>query len=282
MQNEIELKIMLENDKIPTIQKWLEQQQIIKYQSMQLANTYFDTDECFFAQQQMGLRVRTCDKRSEMTLKMQGKIIGGLHIRPEYNLALSDDTPDFTRLVSHYSLPFNEANQIAEQLKATFRTDFHRQTWLITFQQSEIEIALDQGQITNPDGEEHICELEFELTEGHITDLFDFLDIFPLTNGMWLSSLSKAQRGYLVGRPTEIAKEIEKLTAYDWAALAEVEKYRFSQQVADFLRIQPTHPELLICFKQLNPACSEDVLDYLRSRSYLVQNLVLLKAYAKG
>lgn len=277
MQNEIELKIMLIKENVPLVQTWLNQLPYRESRQVTLTNTYFDTSEQWFAKQKMGLRVRSYDQYHELTLKMKGEIIGGLHRRPEYNLALPTPAPDFKRLVSHFNLAIAQVDSIAEQLIATFSTDFQRQTWLLTFQESEIEIALDLGMIKNPYGEEEICELEFELKQGKIADLFDFIEQFPLKDGMWLSSLSKAQRGYLVGRGDKIAKEIEKLTACCWMTLSDAETYRFTQQVADFLRLQPSSSQLATLFSQLNADLTDDIQKALVSKSYLMQNLSRLK-----
>lgn len=276
MQNEIEVKIMLRAASIPAVQDWLNLQNPLAHEQLTLGNTYFDTPEQFFAREQMGLRVRSVNQRHELTLKMKGEIIGGLHSRPEYNLDLPNNTPDFKRLVSHFNLQIADAESIAEQLVATFRTDFQRETWQITFQQSEIEIALDQGIIENPLGKEEICELEFELKQGEINDLFDFIDLLPKSDGMWLSSLSKAQRGYLVGRAEKIAKEIEKLTACEPDNQSERELYQYEQQIADLLRLQPDNTALLRQFARFNP----EPID-LFGADYLCRNLAKLRSFSQ-
>lgn len=277
MENEIELKIMLRETNVLGVKQWLNSLNALSHSIDVLGNTYFDTPEQFFAHEKMGLRVRSHNQRYELTLKMKGDIIGGLHIRPEYNLALTDHIPDFTRLVSHYHLPIENAEQISRQLQATFSTDFQREKWLIHFNDSEIEIALDQGFIQNPFGKEKICELEFELKQGKLADILTLLDAMPKEDGMWLSSLSKAQRGYLVGRADKIAKEIEKLAACRFEQFVETEKYQFSQQVADFLRISPNNELLANLFYQLEEPCSTDLNSYLTSKNYLERNLAKIK-----
>lgn len=272
MQNEIEIKVMLSKENIPIIEQWLTQQNTLKKEQETLGNTYFDTPDLFFAKEQMGLRVRSKNNQHEITLKMKGDIVGGLHIRPEYNLDLPDNLPDFKRLVSTYNLQIENSDFIAENLQPTFSTDFVRQKWLIQFEHSEIEVALDQGLIKNTDGEDPICEVEFELKQGDLTTLLKFIETMPKKDGMWLSSLSKAQRGYLVGRADKIAKEIEKLTAFDLTNLNDAEGYRHQQQVADFLRIEPNNQVLQTMFLQFNNTL-EPLGNYLISQHYLEYNL---------
>lgn len=271
MQNEIEMKIMLLPENISLVKDWLNQQKFIEHRQQTLGNTYFDTPERFFAKSQMGLRVRTKDHQYEMTLKMKGDIVGGLHIRPEYNLALPNNQPDFKRLVSHYNLQITDSEAIADNLQATFSTDFEREIWLLNYQDSQIEIALDQGLIRNPFGKEIICEVEFELKQGSLADLFALIVQMPKQDGMWLSSLSKAQRGYLVGRKDKIVKEIENLTACDCSNMTELEYYQYQQQVADFLRLAPQHSALTERFDHIE---ERDKLErYLISKVYLIQEL---------
>ncbi|VEI46228.1 adenylate cyclase [Actinobacillus equuli] len=145
MENEIELKIMLKAENVEALADWFMQQNVLSQATDILGNTYFDTPEQFFAQQKMGLRVRNHNQKYEMTLKTKGEIVDGLHIRPEYNLPLESYQPDFKRLNSHFNLQIQQAEQIAQQLSPTFSTDFTRRKWLIGLNQSQIEVALDQG-----------------------------------------------------------------------------------------------------------------------------------------
>ncbi|QIM63371.1 adenylate cyclase [Pasteurellaceae bacterium Orientalotternb1] len=276
MENEIELKIMLLPENITLLTDWFNQQTILHSETNNLDNTYYDSDDRYFAKNKMGLRVRTKNNKHEITLKMKGDIVGGLHIRPEYNLALDTHQPDFKRLVSHYNLQFEDNSILDKPLLPTFSTDFTRTQWLIRFQQSEIEIALDQGLIKNSQGEEAICEIEFELKSGNLSDLIDLLLEMPKKDGMWLSSLSKAQRGYLVGNKEKIAKEMAKLTACK-AEFTDIEKYQLTQQVADFIRL--TQDSSLIDYYQHLTQTTLENIDYLTTRHYLEQNILLIKKY---
>lgn len=114
MENEIELKIMLLPENITLLTDHFNQQTILHSEINHLGNTYYDSDDLYFAKNKMGLRVRTKNNKYEITLKMKGDIVGGLHIRPEYNLALDTHQLDFKRLVSHYNLQF-EDNSILDK-----------------------------------------------------------------------------------------------------------------------------------------------------------------------
>lgn len=274
-QAEIELKIMLDPQNVPTLETWLNNQeaQLLARETVELGNSYYDTPEQFFASEQMGLRVRSQNHQFEITLKTKGEIVGGLHIRPEYNLPLSSPKPDFAVLVEKFQLPFENAAEINHCLQATFSTDFTRQTWLLKVGVSEIEVALDQGVIKNTYGEEAICELEFEIKKGELADLFVLVEQMPKTDGMWLSGLSKAQRGYLLGQAAKFEQEIAKVMQRE-------NSYQLEQKLADFIRVSNENKAVLARFNQ----CTNQQLDtwenakaFVKSRDYLIANLATLK-----
>lgn len=276
MENEIELKIMLDEQNIAPVSEWLAKQHILDERETTLGNTYFDTPEQYFAEHQMGFRVRVKNHRYEMTLKTKGEIVGGLHIRPEYNLPLENEKPDFKRLVSHFNLQIGGSDQIAEALIPTFSTDFIRHQWLIEINQSQIEVVLDQGEVENPFGSEKICELEFELKIGTLVDIFQLIEQMPQLNGMWLSSLSKAQRGYIVGRPERFKQEILQ-------ALQKEKNYTLEQQLADYLRLYPDEEIYQIFvseFSEFKQYKMVELQEYLKMRNYLDKNISILKEIA--
>ncbi|MDP8099288.1 inorganic triphosphatase [Pasteurella atlantica] len=281
MQNEIELKMMLEPHNIEAIKKWLVTQPILKKQTDELINTYYDTPSLFFANQKMGLRVRKVNQHCEMTLKTKGEIVGGLHIRPEYNMNLPNDKPDFKRLDDHFNLQFSDVEDIHHSLEKVFSTDVTRTCWLIQYQNAEIEIALDQGWVKNKWGEDPICEIELELKNGELGDLMQFLNYLPILDGMYFSALSKAERGYFVGRPEKIAKKVNDLTACDSSTMTKAEKYQFEQNLADIIRILPTENAILleqfITLSNIGILNWQQLKDYLKSQGYLKQNIRLIQ-----
>ena len=272
MENEIELKIMLDEQNIAPVSEWLAKQYILDERETTLGNTYFDTPEQYFALNQMGFRVRSKNQHYEMTLKTKGEIVGGLHIRPEYNLPLNSAEPDFKRLISHFNLQIEQAEQISANLQPTFSTDFLRHQWLIEINQSQIEVVLDQGEVKNPFGSEKICELEFELKTGALADIFQLIEQMPKLDGMWLSSLSKAQRGYIVGRPERFKQEILQ-------AVKKEKNYTLEQQLADYLRLYPDEEIYQIFVREfygVNQYKMEELQKYLKSKIYLCKNIEIL------
>ena len=268
---EIELKIRLASENVAKMQAWLNSLPNVAHHQVVLGNTYYDTPERFFAHEQMGLRVRTENTRYEMTLKTAGKVVDGVHIRPEYNLPLNEPKPDFVQLNAHFQLGFENAAQINAELLPTFSTDFTRHIWLVCYQQSQIEIALDQGLIQNPLGECEICELEFELKTGQLKDILALIAQMPVMQGIWFSDLSKAQRGYYLGQAVKFSEEIAKSLKVDSLLKQEA-------LLADYIRQYPENSAYLSALNQQLKTEFDwaQMQAYLKSPTYFAQNLARL------
>lgn len=268
---EIELKIRLASENVAKMQVWLNSLPNATHHQVVLGNTYYDTSDLFFAHEQMGLRVRTENTRYEMTLKTAGKVVDGVHIRPEYNLPLNEPKPDFAQLNAHFQLGFENAAQINAELLPTFSTDFTRYIWLVRYQQSQIEIALDQGNIRNPLGECEICELEFELKTGQLKDILALIAQMPVMQGIWFSDLSKAQRGYYLGQAVKFSEEIAKSLKADSLVKQEA-------LLADYIREYPENSAYLATLNQQLKTEFDwaQMQAYLKSPTYFAQNLARL------
>jgi len=106
-----------------------------------------------------------------------------LHSRPEYNLSIPDDSvPTSAQLTSLY--PFENLPSAA--LQPIFSTDFNRTFWLVAFGASKIEVAFDQGKISSGEKTQPICEIEFELKEGLVSDLFYFVSLLPFEQDVYM------------------------------------------------------------------------------------------------
>ena len=222
MSNEIELKFQINQSDIEQLQYYLNQwvccdeaefslQQHLVNQ-LNLTNTYYDTEDHFLRLNGCGLRIRTTETKQskcfEITLKSKGNSVGGLHERIEINQPLPNDKLDLS------VLPKEALPNGLTQLRPLFTTNFKRQTWLISFASSEIEVALDLGLITSNGQSMPIQEVELEIKQGNKQDLLNFAIELSRFN-LHLFSQSKASRGYrlldnLTLTPTVISSQIEQ------------------------------------------------------------------------
>lgn len=143
-----------------------------------LANTYYDTQTRLFRQADIGFRTRSTDGVWEQTIKTAGQVTGGLHQRPEYNVAIESNRPDLSLFDPTILPPDTSVSELQSSLIALFTTDFNRQTWLVKKADSELEVVFDQGFIqSSVDGSDQqleICEVELELVKGDVGVLFAF------------------------------------------------------------------------------------------------------------
>lgn len=164
----------------------------------QLNNDYFDNNDSALRKMDIGLRIRESDQEYEQTVKTAGKVVGCLHQRPEYNVALNSNHLDLLLFPEHIWPDHVDVAKLQQSLKVIFKTNFFRQTWLITQASSVIELAFDRGEIFISKKVETLAinELEIELVSGDEQALFVLADQLKTVFQMKPGKLSKAARGY--------------------------------------------------------------------------------------
>ena len=210
MNTEIELKLAVTPQALPLLQQYLNQFNLLENKTVFLKNTYYDYPDNFLAQQKMGLRVRCENDQRTLTLKTDGDVRGGLHLRPEYDLPLAEnESPTTERLNTLY--PFRDLPQAP--LIPIFSTNFDRTLWRIQFERAQIEAAFDQGKIISNNKTQPICEIEFELKTGSLDELFRFVADLPFERDIYFSGASKALRGYRLSEGDKAG------SAFDWPTI---------------------------------------------------------------
>ncbi|CDL63137.1 Adenylate cyclase [Klebsiella pneumoniae IS39] len=196
MAQEIELKFIVAQDGVETLREQLNALEAKHTPAGQLLNIYYETADNWLRRHDMGLRIRGDQGRYEMTLKIAGRVVGGLHQRPEYNIPLDKPELALERLPAEVWPQGELPAALAEHVQPLFSTDFARERWVIQEGKSEIEIALDRGEVKAGEHQEPICELELELLAGETTDLLRLAHRLLESGVLRQGSLSKAARGY--------------------------------------------------------------------------------------
>ncbi len=206
MSVEIELKLIAKPQVIPTIRQQLLLLPHDYFSPQKLTNIYFETSDNQLRGLDMGLRIRGFDDQYEMTVKTAGKVVGGLHQRPEYNVPLAKPELALTLFPPHIWPDNCDVEALQSRLNALFSTDFMREKWVVTYGQSEIEVVLDQGEIIAANRKEPICEFELELKRGIIADVLALAVELAKSNGLRQGNRSKAARGYQLaqGKPKAV------------------------------------------------------------------------------
>ncbi|WP_440874441.1 CYTH domain-containing protein [Thalassotalea sp. PLHSN55] len=211
MNTEIELKYLVQNDNCAEIISSLLAQQNyhVEHSEKTLSNCYFDTPDQVLRQHDMGLRIRTAGGKHEQTIKTAGKVIGGLHQRPEFNINVESTFPELSLFPNHIWLTSQDVDAIQQNLISLFSTDFTRQIWLVTLANgSVVEMAFDQGEIKASGDTETLCEVELELVTGSHSDLFELATLLFAHLSIRPGIKSKAARGYALWKKQQYLPDI--------------------------------------------------------------------------
>lgn len=209
MAQEIELKFIVEKDSVDALRQHLQTLSGEHHEPVQLLNIYYETPDNWLRRHDMGLRIRGANGRYEMTMKIAGHVVGGLHQRPEYNIDISQPKLELERFPAEVWPNGELPSILATEVQPLFSTDFWREKWLVTEGKSRIEIALDLGEVKAGEYQEPICELELELLEGETNDVLKLARKLVSQSGLRQGSLSKAARGYhlAAGNAPRVLKE---------------------------------------------------------------------------
>ena len=223
MAQEIELKFIVNHSAVEALRDHLNTLGGEHHDPVQLLNIYYETPDNWLRGHDMGLRIRGENGRYEMTMKVAGRVTGGLHQRPEYNVALSEPTLDLAQLPTEVWPNGELPADLASRVQPLFSTDFARERWVIQEGKSEIEIALDRGEVKAGEHQEPICELELELLAGETADLLRLAHRLLESGVLRQGSLSKAARGYHLAQGNG-ERPVTSLTVLAVAAKASVEQ----------------------------------------------------------
>jgi inorganic triphosphatase YgiF len=160
----------------------------------QLISTYFDTPDGALHKAGVYLRVRENGANIVQTVKT-AKSKTELIERLEWEREIPSRDPDLDGVQDTPLKPLlTEAVRAA--LRPVFETHIRRHVFRILRDGSEIEAAIDQGEIATRTGMQAISELELELKRGKTEQLFHLARVLGATVPLRLEVRSKAERGY--------------------------------------------------------------------------------------
>lgn len=175
METEIELKFFVRPDFSEKLRRKIAEVKTLQNSCRELGNIYFDTQDNWLREHDIGLRIRRFDEVYVQTVKTSGRVVAGLHQRPEYNAEHSSNSPDLTLHPKDIWPPGKDFSELQHDILPIFSTNFTREQWLVSMADgSQIEVAFDQGVVVAGDKESPICEVELELKSGQADSRFYF------------------------------------------------------------------------------------------------------------
>jgi len=210
MSTEIELKLIVASKDLPRLREVLRQyDDTAKAKRRHLLNHYYDTADAALWTSGVALRVRRIDGHWVQTLKGNGGVYAGVHQRAEWETPVSDNCPNPDRLISTFP-DDTELQKLIQKLRkqenihAVFSTDFYREARIVKLSDgSEIEVAVDEGEVVVGKRRKPICELELELKSGNTVAVFDFARRLLVDVPLSIGIVTKAERGYALVQPAQ-------------------------------------------------------------------------------
>jgi triphosphatase len=174
-----------------------------KSHRQKLISTYYDTPDRRLQAKRIAVRYRQTGAEWLLTVKSEAPSPGGLAQRNEWEVPGQPGDFDFSHVDNPKLRRFLEAAR--PELAPLFSTDFTRLSWLLAPQEgTRIELSLDRGKIDSDGRQETICEVELELLEGSVADLFEVAMALQKDLPLHPENPSKAERGYRLAANTEL------------------------------------------------------------------------------
>ncbi|HSI51284.1 MAG TPA: CYTH and CHAD domain-containing protein [Ideonella sp.] len=196
--HEIELKFQVPEARRRGLQQAFRRGRVTE---QRLLAVYFDTEDRLLARHGMALRLRSEPGGWVQTLKA-GNSHGPLRLEDNVALGASEampapdperhaGTPAHRRLLKAFA-PAKQAT-----LVEVFRTDVTREVRLLKGPGGLLaEAALDRGEVQAGAARHALWEIEFEWKAGPLAGLFALAADWVAQHGLWLDSVSKAERGH--------------------------------------------------------------------------------------
>jgi inorganic triphosphatase YgiF len=206
---EIELKLALPLQQADAFLKRMARRRVTPLQQ-DLVTRYFDTPDFDLSAQGVALRVRRtlngtrAGRRWLQTLKTEGVRQGGLSRRAEFEMPVARGALDWARFPAE-ALAYVPAAW-REAVVPVFETRFQRTVWLLKRKGgTQIEVALDVGEVRAGERSQPLCEIELELKAGQPDALFALALEWAGTFDCLPLDISKAERGVRLATGTDAA-----------------------------------------------------------------------------
>jgi triphosphatase len=158
-----------------------------------LVSTYFDTPKHVLRRNGVSLRVQQAGKKRIQTIKTAND--GIALSRGEWDHRLESDEPDLRAARGTALEPLLSKN-LRRKLDPVFATHIHRTLVPLRPGNSRVELAFDQGHVRAGRNSTPLSEVELELKNGSVADLFKAARMVTELVPARLALRSKSEQGY--------------------------------------------------------------------------------------
>jgi triphosphatase len=213
----------------------------------QLLSTYFDTKKHKLRRRGLTLRVRQANGNYLQTVKAAGTTS---FARGEWESEVGALVPDLDK-ADDTPLQKLATKKLRRGLKPVFRTSVRRITRLFHAGNSEIELAVDRGNVFANRRSAPISEFELELKSGRSADLFHVARFMEQKTGGQLDLRSKSERGYRLtnrakdlaigAEPIHLDSKLSVLEAFDVIAFSTLRHFSANADAVGALDAEAIH-----------------------------------------
>ncbi len=177
-----------------------------------LVTTYFDTPDHALAKVGFVCRIRSEGDTRVQTVKA---VAEGPFARHEWESPIAGSRPDLSLVPRSRINRILRKDDLAARLAPVFTIEIARRCWNIVHGTSQIELSLDVGAVKDKLQSLPLCEVELELKQGELSDVFDLARTLCAEIPLHLDLRSKATQafGLIEGRtPLESAPPVPALS----------------------------------------------------------------------
>lgn len=241
----------------------------------ELRAIYFDTPGGELAAAGFSLRIRRTGDRRIQTVKAAGESAASLFVRPEWEQPVEADVPVLDDTTPVKALLGEQAGA----LRPVFEVVVTRRTWSVSWQETQIELTLDRGEIVAGDRRTPVCEIELELRSGDPAALFSYARRIDARAPLRLGVLTKAERGYrllgpafsaVAAEPVRLSKDMGVEAAFRAIAGSCLRQFRLNEALLARGDVEVVH-QARVALRRLRsalaafaPVVGDDTLDRLK------------------
>jgi triphosphatase len=198
MQRELELKVELSKSDVERLRGKLTGGEfaIGPPTRKKLRSVYFDTPEHDLHAAGISLRLRRHNGGWLQTVKAEQHVEDGVSNPIELEARVDREEPDLAKIADKKIKRAVQKAAKGTTLKPVFETTVQRTTRTIKAQGSEIELAVDAGEVRAGNAARQVREAELELKAGDAEGLLLAAEKLLAGHELKLSTRSKAERGY--------------------------------------------------------------------------------------
>lgn len=192
---EAELKFVFSRNALPAVKAALGREKAGAPERVHLVSHYFDTADDYLWRHGTTLRVRDDGHDKKQTIKREQP--SALE-RDEFETRVKGDAPDLDAFDSTPLARLVRKSNVRRGLRRNFDVEVEREASTLNLEGSEIEAALDRGEVRCEGALVPFIELELELKSGERTALFELARRLCAAAPIALNLISKAERGHLL------------------------------------------------------------------------------------